>query len=402
MTDPIVDSGHVREVAAALSEARLFALDLEFLSENRYVPVLALVQVAWGPPEEPHVALIDPLAADVEPVLEQVSDPAVTTVLHAAQGDLSLLSDRFGLVAGGVVDSQIAAAFLGLGDQIGYTRLIEALLGLPLDKSHQFTDWLERPLSAEQLHYAAADVRHLLPAWHLLEERLTELGRLAWVEQESARLAREAARRLPPEEAWTKVKGAERLSPVQLGRLREVAGWRERTALDTNTPPSWLIKDRPLLELARTPPGTPGELLRRRDVSERTVRRYGREILNALERGGREPLTVPRPAPRLADRYRTWVAVLQGLIQARCGEAELAPRLVASRDDAEMLVRWWVEGGRSAEPDLPLLTGWRRELAGQAALDWLAGETAVAADPRDDSGLKLVPVPGGEPPGEGE
>ena len=297
---------------------------------------------------------------------------------------------------------QIAAAFLGLGDQIGYTRLVEALLGLPLDKSHQFTDWLERPLSAEQLHYAAADVRHLLPAWHLLEERLTELGRMAWVEEESARLAREAARRLPPEEVWAKVKGAERLSPVQLGRLREVAAWRERTALDTNTPPSWLIKDRPLLELARTPPDTPGELLRRRDVSERTVRRYGREILNALARGGREPLAVPRPAPRLAERYRTWVAVLQGLIQARCREAELAPRLVASRDDAETLVRWWIEGDRSAEPGLPLLSGWRRELAGQAALDWLAGETAVAADPRDDSGLRLVPLPGDEPPGEGE
>lgn len=401
MTDPIVDTGRVREVAEALSEAGLFALDLEFLSESRYVPVLALVQVAWGPPDDPHVALIDPLAADVAPVLEQVSDPGVTTVLHAAQGDLSLLSDRFGVVGAGVVDSQVAAAFLGLGDQIGYTRLIDALLGLSLDKSHQFTDWLERPLSAEQLHYAAADVRHLLPAWHLLADRLVELGRLTWVEEESARLAREAARRLPPEEAWAKVKGAERLSPVQLGRLRELAAWRERTALDTNTPPSWLIKDRPLLELARTPPDTPGELLRRRDVSERTVRRHGREILNALERGGREPLAIPRRATGLAGRHRTWIAVLQGLIQARCREADLAPRLVASRDDAETLVRWWIEGDRSVEPELPLLSGWRRELAGQAALDWLAGETAVAADPGDDSGLRLVPLPGG-PPGEEE
>jgi ribonuclease D len=387
---PYVDDDQVREIADELAGAGFFALDLEFVSEKRYVPDLALVQVAWGDPVEPEVALLDPLRADVTPVVELVGDASVGKVLHAAKGDLALLADHFRIEGKSIADSQIAAAFLGLGDQVGYTGLVEQVLGVELDKSSQWTDWLRRPLFDEQLRYAAADVRWLLPAWSRLEGRLEERGRLDWVLEESDRLAATASLRPPPEEAYLKIKGANRLNPRQLGVLRSLAAWRETTALDTNLPPSWLLKDRPLLELVRKPPKSPGELSGMRDVSEATVRRHGKAILQALRDGAGEPPPTPSRGPSLSHRERTWVAVAQGLVHAACRREDLAPRLVANREEIEELVAWWASGHRGEEPPLPVLRGWRRSLAGRPVLDWLSGETAVTADPESETGLRLV------------
>lgn len=393
---PVTSSSRVHEVAVAVADAGLFTLDLEFLSEDRYVPELALMQLSWGDPEAPEVALLDPLEVDVAPVLERVTDPEIVTVFHAGQQDFSLLGDRFGVTARGVFDSQIAAAFVGLGEQMGYTSLIEELLGVSLDKAHQFTNWLQRPLSAEQLRYAADDVRWLLPAWHRLRARLAERGRLAWVREETERLAESAARRTPPEEAYRRIKQWNRLKPHQLGALQAAAAWREREALATNTPPSWIVKDRPLLELARRIPKDLAALAEVRDVSPRTVRQHGRELLEALRRGMKAPVEAEQAPRRLSKQGRSWTSILQGLIRARGQEVDLAPRFVATRSEVEDLVRWWLEGDRDEEPDLPVLEGWRRDLAGQPALDWLEGRTALAVDPEHGSGLRPVPVGDGD------
>src|SRR5688500_11858480 len=154
----VTDADRVAAIARAIAEAGSFALDLEFRSEHRYVPDLALVQVAWGDAAAPEVAAIDPLAVDVRPVVEVVADASVETLVHAARQDLGLLAQAFGIEARGLVDTQIAAAFAGLADQIGYGKLVHQLLGLPIDKGSQHTDWTRRPLSERQIAYALDDM----------------------------------------------------------------------------------------------------------------------------------------------------------------------------------------------------------------------------------------------------
>jgi ribonuclease D len=386
--EPIEDPREVERLAREIARAGLFALDLEFVSESRYVPNLCLLQVGWGDPRAPRVALIDPLAADPAPIVELVADPGVEVVLHSAQGDLSLLAQRFGIEGNAIWDSQVAAGFLGLGDQVGYGGLVEQLTGTTLDKAAQFTNWCRRPLSAEQLHYAVDDVWYLVRLWPEMARRLEERGRRAWVAEESARVARVAATRPPPDEMYRRVKGWERLPPPAREAVRALATWREREALATNKPPQWLLRDAALLEVARRQPASLAELRQVRGVPEEAVRRFGREILAVLVEGAEPPQSPPR-RDRLPAPAAGWGALVSGLIQARCRDADVAPRFVASRADAEELARWWWERGSregdaaaaSAELDLPLLAGWRRELAGQAALDWLAGQTANAADP---------------------
>ncbi len=390
MSEPIREAGGVREVGEAVRRAGAFCLDLEFVSESRYVPELCLVQVSWGDPEAPELAAIDPLAADPRPVLEAVADPAVETVFHAAQADLALLAQRFALAGRNVYDTQIAAAFLGLGDQIGYAGLIASLLGVELDKGAQFTDWCRRPLSDEQLRYALDDVRYLAAAWPELRRRLEEAGRLPWVEEETERLAVSAATRTPPEEMYRRVKGWNRLRGRALGALRSLAAWRERLALEENRPPSWILQDRSMIEVARRAPSDERELAGIRGVKGGTVHHHGREIVRAVREGARStPEGEARVRP-LPDRARSWGVLLAGLVTARSKEAGIAPRFVATRDEVEALVRWWVDGDRSEEPPLPILSGWRRALAGEALLGWLQGETTIAIDEGSDAGIRLA------------
>lgn len=372
---PITDSVAALAVARAAQGAGSFALDLEFVSEDRYIPELALVQVGWGEIEDPEVAAIDPLEAEVRPLVELVASAQVDTIVHSGQGDLMLLAREFGIRGQAIFDTQIAAGFLGIGDQIGYAKLVEELLEVELDKAMQFTRWLRRPLSKEQVSYALDDVRYLPRIAQLLRQQLLEKGRLTWVMDESDRLAESAAQLSTPEDAYRKVGAWRRLAPRQLGALQALAEWRERQALARNKPPSWLLKNGVLLSLAKRLPTQPGDLEGIDALHPTTRKRRGKQILEVIAKGAAKPTAENSgSAPtRLTNSGKKLSGEISNLIQQRCRDNDLAPRFMANRGDCDTLVRWWLDGDRSREPGLALLSGWRRELAGGAALEHLAG-----------------------------
>lgn len=386
----VTHQARVAEIVREIEAAGAFALDLEFVSESRYVPELCLMQVAWGDPEAPELAALDPLEVDCRPVADLVASERVETVFHAAQADLALLAYRFDTVPAAVYDTQIAAAFLGLGEQIGYANLMASLLGVEIDKGHQYTDWCRRPLSPEQLSYALDDVRYLGRAWTLMRRDLEEAGRLDWVEEETELHAAQSSTRIPPEERYKRVKGWNRLKGKQLGALRGLAAWRERLALADNRPPSWIVGDRSLLEIARHRPDTPGALGRIRGVKEAVIQRHAKDILQAMAEGEANPPERERRGQAPPDQVKSWSVLLAGIVTAKARQAGVARRYVATRDDVDALARWWAEGDRSEPPKLDVLSGWRYELAGASLLGWLSGETSIAVDDESEAGIRLV------------
>lgn len=387
---PVTDPRDVDDIADAIEEAGSFALDLEFMTEGRYVAELSLVQVGWGDIDDPHVAAIDPLKVDVDPIVDLLEDPDIETMIHSAQADLALLGGQFQARAQNLVDTQIAAAFLGMGDQIGYGPLVQRMTGVELDKGAQFTEWSRRPLSDEQLSYALDDVRYLPRIWQMLREELDQRDRRGWVDDECDRLAEAWSRRTPPEEMYTRVRGWNGLNQRQLGALRTVAGWRELESLQHNRPPSWLMNDRTMLELCRRPPRDERGVREIRGMGNGTAQRYGKELLDLIQQGMEDPPEAPARSPRLPNVGQAWPAVLSGIVQTRCREVEVAPRFVATRSDTDEVIAWWLTGDRDQEPDIPLLTSWRRELAGQDVLDWLAGRTTIAVDD-SEAGVRIAP-----------
>ncbi len=378
----ISKSDELAEIAEKLRRAGWFALDLEFVSEGRYVPDLCVVQVAW-PGADAGEALIDAMATDITPILEVIGDQKTQVVTHAGRQDLALLGDRFSVSAGRFWDTQVAAAFAGIGEQVGYGKLVEALLGTTVDKGPQFTDWAQRPLSPRQLRYAAADVIHLRELWPRLRDRLSERGRLEWVREASATLAQDVSSRVPPNEKYRSVSGAGGLRNRSAGALVELAAWRETEALASNKPPAWILSDSAVVELCRKLARNEAALRKVRGVGGGTIRQYGSEILSAIERGANhEPPAMVHRNRELGRRQQPLAALVFVLVGVRCAAETIAVKWVASKTDCEELVKWQLEGGAIDagldEDTLPrMMCGWRREFIGDEAFRLLTGEVSV-------------------------
>jgi ribonuclease D len=357
---PIREPAALQQRVAAWPAGPPVAIDTEFVRERTYYPKLCLVQAAIGG----DIVLVDALAiADGGALTRDIARSDRLKLLHAARQDIEALLPLTGAPLAPVFDTQQAAALLGFPAQVGYSELVRQLLGVTLAKGHARTDWARRPLSREQLSYAADDVRYLPALADALEERLATAGRRAWLDEESAALGDIALYRVDPEQAWKRLKGLERLDAAALGAARGLAGWRERRAMARNLPRGWILPDAAILELALARPRTREALARVAAVPPGTAARAAEELLEAISESAPGDARTDdgwrRPAP---EQLR-----LQKALQRRLGEiaAELGiqPEILATRRELAALAR----GAR----DLPSLTGWRRKVVGEKLLEAL-------------------------------
>lgn len=386
MSDPdsilFIDTPEALErFCARIADADWLALDTEFLREKTYYPRLCLLQAAT--PEL--TACIDPLALEhLDPLLERLYDPAVTKVMHACHQDLEILFQLRGSVPAPIFDTQLAAPLLGHAEQIGYGNLVEAVLGVKLEKGHARADWTRRPLPEAQLRYAADDVIYLARLYPILREALAERGRLAWLDEDFAGLSDPERYIVHPEQAWQRIRSAERMRGPRLAVLQALAAWREETARREDRPRGWLMRDEVLEDIARQLPAGMDDLARVRGLHEQTLRRNG-EALLAVVREARDRTPAERPAHRRSERCTPGQEALVELLEAvvhRVGlEESLNPAVLAPRKALERLVR--------GEPTPELARGWRRALVGDDLHAVLRGERAVTVE---DGHLRLIPV----------
>ncbi len=387
----ITDSDSLERLCGRLHRSSRLALDTEFVGEDTFVPRLELIQVAT----DEVVAAIDFPALHSQDKLdcfwEVICDPRIEKVLHAGRQDLELFTTYAGRVPTPFFDTQIAAAMVGYGAQVAYAHLVQRLHGTKLAKSHTFTNWSQRPLSREQLAYALEDVQFLLPIHDHLRSRLQKLGRHDWVREEFSRLEEAVGRRVEePQERYRRIRGWDNLTPRAAAVLRELSAWREAEARKRNAPRGRVLRDEVLLQLARQRPATREELRSVRGLHPSEIERHGETLLAVIRDASALPPSawpaVPRerrPEPESAGL----VGLLQAILKALAVEADMAPTLLATTADLQTLV----EAARRREhPDLPLLSGWRRRLAGETLLGVLAGTIAVSVDPTTGA-LRLTP-----------
>jgi len=395
----VADATEIAAIADAIARAPLAAFDLEFVSADRLVPLLALVQVAWHPAfdagaaktvaGDPDVRLVDPIAGDAGPVVRALAaHPCV--IAHAPRQDLALLAARFGAELPGLVDTQLMAAFAGHGDQIGYASLANELLGTSLAKDQQWTSWDKRPLTDAQLTYAVADVHYLPAIYARLASRLGP--RVAWVREETARISADAlaAARVTPEDAWRNVGGTRGLDAAALAAVTALAAWRQRTAIELDRPLGQVLADKTLVDLARQRPTSAAGVRELKGLSPLAKTRAdaiasaiaGVPAVSATRVAGKASARVNASPSARAQR---WAEVLLVIAHAVADAAGIAERLIATRSDAEDFARAVDEHGASSPQvaALPALATWRRELLGNAWLGWLEGRVVLA---RPDAG----------------
>src|SRR6201986_4606930 len=237
-TVPSTQLASTRDVAEAAAQARQagrFGIDTEFMSEGRYRALLCLVQVAVDNPDgegDPLIFLIDALAdVDTEPLAVLLGGPQIEIVLHAGRQDVAILRRAWRTELNNIFDTQIAAGFTGASAQAGYGNLLGAVLGQRVGKTASYTRWDARPLTAEQLGYAAEDVAHLLQLADEIGRRLETSGRLDWAREECRRLESATDER-DPETAWERLPRVGQLDPRARAVAQALAASRERNASD--------------------------------------------------------------------------------------------------------------------------------------------------------------------------
>ena len=360
-----------------------YALDTEFHRERTYFPRLALVQVAWPG----GIALVDPLSVNPE-LFTKLFDSDAVAVLHAAQQDLDVLTHAVGSVPRVIYDTQVAAGFIGYATP-SLVELVRGVLGQTPLKGDRLTDWLHRPLTADQKEYAAADVRFLLDLQDHIDAKLIERGRLAWAVEAFDELLSRPTGRAAPEDAWARLKDARTLRPRARAVAQAVAAWREREAQALDIPVRQVLPDLAVLGIAQRQPTNLAELSQCRGVDDRHRRgRIGEELVAVVG------AAVEAPPPRAGnggddlDRsLRPALTLVSAWVSHVARREQIDTALLATRNDLVALL--------SGDPDARLHTGWRSELVGDGIERLLAGAVGLTFDGK--GGLRLIEV-AGQPP----
>ena len=355
----------LRQCCQQWARAEVLALDTEFIRTDTFYPIAALVQVSDGN----GCFLIDPLTInDFTPFAALLSDTSIVKVLHSCSEDLEVFDRLFAVLPTPLIDTQIAAALDGWGFSLSYQRMTEALLQVHVAKGETRSNWLRRPLTDSQIHYAALDVAYLPEMYQMLKDSLTEKGRFSWLQEECDLQLQRFGQGDVVESYYKKIKSVWKLAPRQLALLQHLTRWREIEAREKDVPRGRVIKDRSCFEIARQQPKALPALSRIDDLGPKSIRNYGDKIVELVEKvraidDAELPLSLPKPLPPEAGGL---MKMLKAHISNRAEELQLAPELLAKKRDYEQLLRSGYKTGAYQLPES--LSGWRRLIVGDELL----------------------------------
>jgi len=382
------------DVVQAVSESDLVGFDTEFVAEDCYQSDLCLLQVST----RESVFIVDPRSIDrLDDLWDLLISPSRTVIMHAAREEILFVYRNTGKPIPKLFDVQIALGLLGGEYPASYGKLLQRTLGEVVPKGETRTDWRKRPLSGAQLNYAALDVFHLPDLYDHLTERLEEVGRLGWLEDE---LQRRQTRLLEvhEQEGWYRMSGIQSLRGKQLGIVRELWLWRDRRARYKDMPARRVLRDDLVVELARRGTADPKKISQIRGLHHSGFQRFIPDIAKCVSSGTSNPVP-STPWSGQSKRTRP-PALLQQFLNAAmsflCRSNHIAPSIVGSSDDVGRLAAYWMDG-IELEPDDPnfphLLQDWRADLVGEPLHEIFLGKRALRVqNPRDEMPLSLCDI----------
>ena len=345
-------------LARELESQQSIGVDTEFLRERTFFPKLCLLQLSAGS----RIWCIDTLrVGSLEPLMASLTAVATRKLLHAARQDLEAVYLTAKKVLTPVFDTQIAAACIGLKPQIGYAELVKTLLDVVIPKGQTRTDWSKRPLTREQLEYAADDVLYLGDIAARLAERLQRLGREHWASEDCAALESRDLYEPDTSKSWQRLRGIAQLDPEARSRAKAVAVWRERMARERDLPRAWILPDAAIFSIAHAAPADDAALQSVQPLNER----FTAGILEALQAASAAPLDESEPLQdsRPTPEQKALMEKLNRVVDARAAELQISAEVLAPRGELKALAM----GRRESSA----LGGWRLAEIGTSLLDAL-------------------------------
>ena len=364
----IKDNNTLKKFCKKCINEKVLAIDTEFIRENTYYPILCLIQIA----SNSFSAVIDPLSEiDLQPVWEILSNKNILKVFHAGRQDIEIFFNLTGKIPTPVYDTQIAAMFCGLGDQVSYDGLVNNFLKLTISKESQFSNWLQRPLTNKQIDYALSDVNYLIKIYPLIKKTIKETNREDWVEKELACLSNKKIYDINPIEIWKKIKIKNPKREI-LNILKYLAEWREIECKKRNIPRNRLIRDEILVTLSQLKPTNIFSIKKIRGIPKSLNDKDLNKILKIIKFSYEiEPEKWPKiPKQRKKINVNKASLDLLKLLLTYCSQKSgLAEKLIADADELRLILDGQMK-------DLKVFKGWRNEIFGKYVDQLLKGKIA--------------------------
>ncbi|MFK7735552.1 MAG: ribonuclease D [Pirellulaceae bacterium] len=389
----VEDQAEYQAMLPVLEASDVIGYDTEFVAEDCYQPDLCLVQLST----RDSIFVVDPKAVDMSAAWDLLVDGERLVIVHAGREETLFVQKATGKSMPRLFDVQVALGLLGGEYPASYGKLLLRILDINVAKGETRTDWRKRPLSQDQLNYAALDVLHLPELYDVLKSQLADQGRLAWLEDEIQ--ARQIAlRHFTQQESWVRISGIQSLRSKQLGVARELWSWREERAKSKNMPARRVLRDDLIVELAKRGLTDEKRIAQIRGMHHSGFQRFLPDIARCVRNG----LSAPVPEAPWAKRMRRTKppALLQQFLSAamsyQCRSHSIASSIVGTTDDVGRLAGYWIDGKSLDEEhdDFPnLLRGWRREFVGDPLRDIFLGRRALRVqDPHNDMPLALCDI----------
>ncbi|TVQ92735.1 MAG: ribonuclease D [Deltaproteobacteria bacterium] len=286
------DASSLAKTARELAKAPVIGVDTESDSFHHYQEKVCLIQ--FSDLERDYI--VDPLSIpDLTPLEGIFANREQVKIFHGADYDILCMKRDFGFEIHNIFDTMIASQMAGQ-PRFGLADLIESFFGHHIDKQYQRHDWAKRPLRDEHIQYARGDTHFLLAIREILIRRLRQVGRLGHVREECRILER---KKWEPREAdphkWLKTKKSQHLEPKALRVLRALWQYRDDQARRSDRPPFKVLPDFVLVRVAERQPTSEQELDKLFKGKTSMKKRYGRGMIQAVERGLADERPIPKP-----------------------------------------------------------------------------------------------------------
>lgn len=351
----------LRALQIALVREPLLAIDTEFHSERRYHPEVMLIQIAN---RSGQVWIVDPKKVPMPPLGQALRE--ATLITHGGQQDIRILHHDLHIVPKRIFDTQIAAGFLGLRYPMGLQELCSTLLQIELSKGESLTDWSSRPLSIEQMEYAADDARVLIRMYDVLIERLSCTDKTQSMWQACNEMVQSVIQPTPVGLSWIQWGVAETLDSTSQRVLTRLMEWREETARHRNKAPNYILPRSILLYLAKKQPSSISEIKQNRKVHPTFIKKYAKQALQVIQQGQMDTDEYLLPTAQQKERRE----ILKLWTQLFAKEVNIAYNLLMTKEIREVMS---VNG-------VSVLQDWRKELMEHRLSRFLRGEECIKLD----------------------
>ncbi len=377
----------LKKVCEQIRVEGCFAFDTEFVMEDCFGAEVCLVQLAT----ESLVAVVDPFEVkSLASVWELVGDPNVEVIVHAGMEDLALCQVQGGVTPQSVFDCQVACGLVSVDYPLSLSKITRSMIGVRLHKSQTLTDWRRRPLSKEQMRYAADDVIYLPAVYRSLSKKLERKGRTSWLLEEMERFCKAETYLRSDDEKVFRLKGSGVLDGQGLAIARELVKARDELAAKYNRPIRGVIRDHLIVEIAKHRWVNPADIKTLRGLNLRVdgIQRLAAAVKNACD-SPKEQWPVPAPPKDETDQEAAMTLLAGAVVRSYCAQHSISHQLVASKKDLGAFVQTIVRQKDTDSHPLPMQIGWRGETVGNVVQKVLAGKVMVGLR-KDKDGLTVV------------